>query len=280
MNVSDAEYAAALVARRLGLPVSATLPAQDHLVITPNELHEHDGFSVEIRTSWRTAEVRFSPGKFARPLLDRMGAAGPEAQAAFSALASAATKQGKLIFRVNGTDLNPQRPSDWPSNWRSLELLLKRQGVVFEELPPGKIKQLLGNVIAPLFGMCIALIGIEDVDADASASEGDAREILSRRYERRPVNREICLSVRGQRCFCCNIDFGEVYGAFADGYIEIHHTTPASEMGPGYKINPVTELVPVCSNCHSVIHLTKPARNVNEVKAIFEGKRASNERPS
>jgi len=279
MNPSDAEYAAGLVARRLGLPVNAVLTAPDRLLLTPSEIHENDGFSVEVRTGWRSADVRFLPGKFARPLIEKMGKANPEARAAFSALATAAAKQGKLTVRANGADIDPQKTVPWPSQWQRLELSLKKQGVVFEELTNRDLEHLLGNIIAPVFGMCIALIGIEDVDADTSASEGDPVEVISRRYERRPVNREICLSVRGHRCYCCNMDFGEVYGSSADGYIEVHHITPASEMGPGYKLNPVTELVPVCSNCHSVVHLTKPARSVDEVKAVLERKRVSNERP-
>jgi len=70
------------------------------------------------------------------------------------------------------------------------------------------------------------------------------------------------------------MDFGEIYGPSAEGYIEVHHITPASGMGSGYRINPVTELVPICSNCHSVVHLAKPARSVDEVKALFEAKRS------
>lgn len=279
MNASDAEYAAALVARRLGLPVCAALIADNRLVLTPTEINNNEGFSVEVLTSWRTAEVRFTPGKFARPLIERMGEAGGEARTAFVALASAAARQGKLTISVNGTELDPQQPSIWSMRWQRLELVLKRQGIVFEELPPRQVKQLLGDLIAPIFGMCIALIGVEDIDADASALEGDA-EVISRRYERRPINREICLSVRGRRCYCCNMDFGEVYGSFAEGYIEVHHTTPASQMGPGYKVDPVAELVPVCSNCHSIIHLGKQARSVDEVRAIFDAKRTTNDSPA
>ncbi len=277
MNTSDAEYAAGLVARRLGLPVNAALTAVDRLVLTPSEIDENDGFSIEVRTTWRTAEARFTPGKFARPLIERMGAALPQARAGFAALAAAAARKGKLIVRVNGTELDPAESAPWPTHWQKIEITLKKQGVVFEELDRSQLQQLLGDIIAPMFGMCIALIGIDDVDADTSALEGTAAEITSRRYERKHVNREICLSVRGRRCYCCNMDFGEVYGPLADGYIEVHHSTPASEMGAGYKINPVTELVPVCSNCHSVVHITSPARSVDEVKAIFNATRATDE---
>ena len=272
MSPSDAEYAAGLVARRLGLPIQATLSGAELLVLTPSEIHENDGFSVEVRTSWRTLEVRFLAGKFARPLVKKMGDAGPEGRVAFSALAAVAAKQGKVTLRANGLDLNAQEPASWPSQWQKLDLAIKKQGIVFEELAPRELKRLLGEIVTPLFGMCIALIGIEDVEADASAAEGDPTERLSRRYERRLVNREVCLATRGRRCYCCNMDFGEVYGSSADGFIEVHHITPASGMGPGYKINPALELVPICSNCHSAVHLQRPARSVEEVRALFDVK--------
>ena len=267
MSPSDAEYAAAVVARRLGLPVQAQLSAADRLTLIPSGLHENDGFSVEVRTSWRTAEAYFAPGKFARPLIAKMGEAGSEARAAFSALAIAAKKQLKMTFRVNGTDLDMQDPFSWPVSWQKVELAVKKQGIVFEDLTSKELKGVIGDIITPLFGMCIALIGIEEIEADPSALEGNPIEAVSRRYERKPVNREICLSVRGRRCCCCNMDFGEVYGEIADGFIEVHHTTPAAEMGPGYLINPVTELVPICSNCHSVVHLSSPASSVDGVRA-------------
>src|SRR5262245_28922176 len=114
MSPSDAEYAAALVARRLGLPINAALTADDRLALTPSEIDENDGFSVELRTSLRTAEARFIPGKFARPLLERMGAAGPQARAGFAALATAAARHARLSFRVNGTELKAAESAPWP----------------------------------------------------------------------------------------------------------------------------------------------------------------------
>lgn len=269
MNPSDADYAAGLVARRLGLPVNALLTAPDRLVLTPSEIHENDGFSIEIRTSWRTADVRFLPGKFSRPLIQKMGEATTDARAAFSALATSAAKEGKLTIRVNGAELDARESASWPNPWQKFELALKKQGVVFEELSSKDLRQLIGTMVSPMFGMCIALIGIEDVISDSSASEGQSFEEISRRYERRLVNREICLSVRGRRCHCCNMDFGEMYGELADGYIEVHHLTPVSQLGAGYQINPVIDLVPICSNCHSVVHLTTPPRNVDELRALL-----------
>lgn len=127
MSPSDAQYAAALIARRLGLPVNAALTADERLVLTPSEIDENDGFSIEVRTTWRTAEARFTPGKFARPLIERMGTAMPQARAGFAALATAATRQGKLNVRVNGTELDTAESAPWPAQWQKFELTLKNR---------------------------------------------------------------------------------------------------------------------------------------------------------
>jgi 5-methylcytosine-specific restriction enzyme A len=275
VNPSDTEFTAELIARRLGLPVQAVLCSEDRLVLTPLGIHENEGFSIDVRTGWRSAEVSFMPGKFARPLIEKMGEAGAEARLAFLALAASAAKQGKLTLRVNNRDMDALDLGAWPKQWQKFDLVLKKQGVFFEELQPTELKRLLGDIICPIFGMCISLIGIDDVDADASAHEGDHNEVVSRRYERRPVNREICLSLRGRRCFCCDLDFGETYGKGADGFIEVHHTTPVSQMGPAYIVNPATDLVPICSNCHSVVHLTIPPRSVDEVRALFHSQKTA-----
>lgn len=42
-------------------------------------------------------------------------------------------------------------------------------------------------------------------------------------------------------------------------------------MGPGYIVKPLEELVPVCSNCHTIIHKRKEPYTVDEVKSMLEG---------
>jgi len=36
------------------------------------------------------------------------------------------------------------------------------------------------------------------------------------------------------------------------------------------KVNPVNDLIPVCPNCHWVIHLSDPPQTVEEVKALLQ----------
>jgi 5-methylcytosine-specific restriction protein A len=221
--------------------------------------HDHEGFSIHFRTGWRHAEALFVPGKYSRPLIASLGTAPETSRAAFAALAASAAKCAVVFLRVNGASVDPRTPSKWPSVWEKLELSIKRQNIVIEELSDSEFKSLLGDLLVTLFGMVIVLIGVDDFEADEGATEGDAIETVSRRYERKPINRRICLAIRGRHCYCCGLDFGAVYGEVAEGFIEVHHKTAVSEMGPGYHINPVEELFPVCSNCHSVIHLVRPA---------------------
>ena len=53
------------------------------------------------------------------------------------------------------------------------------------------------------------------------------------------------------------MDFGEVYGAVGAGYIHVHHVTPLSEVTGEREIDPVTDLIPVCPNCHAMLHRTQ-----------------------
>lgn len=92
--------------------------------------------------------------------------------------------------------------------------------------------------------------------------EGEKKEIYTTRYERNAKLRMEAINIHGTKCAVCGFDFFEKYGEIGKDYIEIHHIKPLSETGE-IKINPKTDLIPVCSNCHRMIH-----RKKNQVIAI------------
>ena len=59
------------------------------------------------------------------------------------------------------------------------------------------------------------------------------------------------------------------YGPIASGFIEIHHKKPLSGIGPDYIINPECDLVPLCPNCHAIIHRQTPELTIDELKEIL-----------
>jgi 5-methylcytosine-specific restriction protein A len=66
-------------------------------------------------------------------------------------------------------------------------------------------------------------------------------------------------------CEICSFDFGDVYGLLGSGYIEAHHTKPVGEMQEG-DLTTLESLVPVCSNCHRMLHRRWPPLSLDEVR--------------
>ena len=50
---------------------------------------------------------------------------------------------------------------------------------------------------------------------------------------------------------------------------EVHHLIPISTYGEERLINPLEELVPVCPNCHAMLHRKNPPYSIEEMKAII-----------
>lgn len=100
--------------------------------------------------------------------------------------------------------------------------------------------------------------------------DGEVKEILSRSYERNPLNRAACIALKGTKCVVCGLDMKTKYGPIGEGFIEVHHVYPLSANdGKGYLIDPKKDLEPVCPNCHAMIHRRVPPYSIQEMKEII-----------
>jgi predicted HNH restriction endonuclease len=70
------------------------------------------------------------------------------------------------------------------------------------------------------------------------------------------------------KCSACDLDFQKVYGQLGHRYIECHHTQPISEMLPG-EATKISDLVPLCANCHRMVHRSSPMKSVAQLKEIL-----------
>lgn len=82
--------------------------------------------------------------------------------------------------------------------------------------------------------------------------EGKKHEASVTRYERDRGNRKACIAHYGYVCQVCGMNFEQVYGELGKDYIEVHHLHPVSQ--GQRKVDPIKDLIPLCSNCHSMIH--------------------------
>lgn len=97
--------------------------------------------------------------------------------------------------------------------------------------------------------------------------EGAKRTGIFSRYERSRANRAIAILIHGTRCSVCGLDFGERYKGIGGGYIEIHHLLPVHLMVEPAIVNPRTDLVPLCSNCHRMAHRVDPPHTPDALRA-------------
>lgn len=102
-----------------------------------------------------------------------------------------------------------------------------------------------------------------------SYKEGAIKSIISKRYERNPQARLLCLESNGYSCKVCGFNFGDIYGKLGQDYIHVHHITPLSIIGEEYEINPKTDLVPICPNCHAMIHKATPPLQIDELQELM-----------
>ena len=100
--------------------------------------------------------------------------------------------------------------------------------------------------------------------------EGAIRQVLVNKYERDPAARRKCIQHFGAVCVVCRFDFGSVFGPTMLGFIHVHHLIPLAEVGIAYQVNPITDLRPVCPNCHAAIHYGGTTRSIEEVRFMVQ----------
>jgi 5-methylcytosine-specific restriction protein A len=90
------------------------------------------------------------------------------------------------------------------------------------------------------------------------------------RYEQDPDARRMCLAFHGTACAACGFSFEAAYGDLGTGFIDVHHIAPPAMLEGGYQLDPVADLVPLCPNCHAMIHraVVSP-RTVSELREII-----------
>lgn len=88
------------------------------------------------------------------------------------------------------------------------------------------------------------------------------------RFERNADARRSCLAFHGTSCAACGYSFETTYGT-AD-VMDVHHVVPPALLESGYQLDPITDLVPLCPNCHAVAHCgTGPPLTIQELRSMM-----------
>lgn len=108
------------------------------------------------------------------------------------------------------------------------------------------------------------------VFASNSYNEGQKSRITVNRYERDPRARGECIAHYGVSCQVCGFNFEAVYGDLGYGYIHVHHLNSLAEQQREHEVDPITDMRPVCPNCHAMLHRETPPLEIEQLQQIIQ----------
>jgi 5-methylcytosine-specific restriction enzyme A len=99
--------------------------------------------------------------------------------------------------------------------------------------------------------------------------EGSKRTVIVNSYERNSKARRLCIDHWKAACAVCEFDFEKMYGEIGKGFIHVHHLNLISQVGETYQVDPIKDLIPVCPNCHSMLHRKEPPYEIDQLKMLI-----------
>jgi len=156
------------------------------------------------------------------------------------------------------------------SLWESLEVNLHKKFENYEDAA-----NCLKLTVMMIFSIMIPLITeeseqlLEEVSVEYQ-EEGRKTSSIVNKYERSRVNRAIALEIHGFVCAACGLRMADLYGPIGEGVIHVHHLQPISSMEAPRVLNPATDLIPLCPNCHTVVHRINPPLNISQLQEAIK----------
>ena len=109
-------------------------------------------------------------------------------------------------------------------------------------------------------------VTLGEVATSATHQEGAVLRVSVNRYERDPKARVKCIEHYGTCCAVCELDFEKRYGEIGKGFIHVHHLRPLGQLKSSYRLDPLKDLVPVCPNCHAMLHRRDPPFDIEQLR--------------
>lgn len=265
----DSSLVAEHLSARFHLDLSAEHPTTDRSVfaLRIGGIDPPNGFRVDVASGWRSMEASFRPDPFASGLVKTLCSSPVLSRREFSSLSATFVLSGsKCLVHIDGREVEPATLPD--GRWSRFELSCLRLTDKQDEQKDAE------EVASACLALLLTLLPVEQEAVQTSPMaqglpEGALVRLEVNRYERSPANRAAAIAAHGAFCHACKFDFGKFYGKIGEGFIEVHHRTPVSEMGGEYVVNPIEDLVPLCSNCHQIVHRETPPISPEKLRHLL-----------
>lgn len=230
------------------------------------ELPDPHGFSIKILDDYLAWRIELILDDFSAPLLTLMQQRFESRKQGIQSLLDLAKSQNDFFqFLIDGSSILENSSNSWE------EVSLRVDKAYFSAE-----SEFQALTSALLDFMCLILyLLVEDVEWTDStleeedkdgAEEGAVTFAMIKKYERSRYNRALCLKYYGFKCRGCGDLLEQKYGPIGSGVIHVHHITPVSQMGKSYRLNPVKDLIPLCPNCHNIVHQQIPPLEISQLR--------------
>lgn len=106
-------------------------------------------------------------------------------------------------------------------------------------------------------------------ESEREMVEGARTIVEVSKVERDPTVRRKCIALFGARCAVCGFDFENTYGEIGNGFIHVHHLKPLAIANGPRRVDPKSDLRPVCPNCHEMLHQKRPPYTIEEMQGLI-----------
>lgn len=240
-----------------------------YIIAPENEMEELFEVRLVFRQNIRLI-IEVQPQKYAAGMIKDIQHSGMEKRAVFlKYLDLFLKKKSKVEVYINQQSRDMHEQSSWDGDWKKFRIRATR--IMTGEPENDNIVSTAVEWAGISVGMMLSLLNIESSDEEEKRFlEGGVQKALVNRYERNPANRELCLAANGYLCKVCGFDFEKVYGELGQHFIHVHHIRKVSSYEKQYYLDPITDLIPVCPNCHAMLHRVDPPINPEELKHLMK----------
>jgi 5-methylcytosine-specific restriction enzyme A len=240
--------------------VMSTLPGDKNFdyEIRISGIERPHGFSILVGEDYLSWALEVSMDSYGTAALQAMHARFEARKETLESVLGIARERSKSItYLIDGRDVFAGVS---PSEWTQLTLQL-HQSYSSQENSFSVFRTALLDVLCILLCLLVEdeIWAEENSETeDEGRPEGGNSARIVNKYERSRYNRALCLGYYGFTCRGCGILMENKYGPIGLNVIHVHHIVPVSEMGGSRTLDPIKDLVPLCPNCHNVVHRTNP----------------------
>lgn len=251
------EYISKAVQNSTGIKVDANLqrlPDQDLIHVRPYGFNPNRGIRIESSLKWRTLRSTLVFEDYAQDVVDHI-LSNEERVDIFKDIIES--------YRIN----RDKRVVDYEIGESHLINLSIEESPI--DVRAKSAEEHISKQCIDILNAILVFFELKEEDVsniEQGLPEGAKTTVEVNKFERSRVNRSACINHYGPICQVCDFNFEKTYGEIGKGFIHVHHIVPVSKMGGEYVLNPIKDLIPLCPNCHAMVHKKEPPLTLDELK--------------